>query len=42
MIKRVRSGFYVIVYDRCGRKVPELCEVFTTEKEAKHYLAIVG
>lgn len=42
MIVRVRRGFMVIVRDRMGRKVPELCDVFSTEKEARHYLALVG
>lgn len=42
IIKRTKSGFLVVVYDRRGRKVPELCDVFSTEKEAKHYFALVG
>jgi hypothetical protein len=42
MIKRVRSGFLVLIYDRMGRRVPEVCELFESEKAARAYLAIVG
>ena len=42
MIKRIKSGFVVIVFDRMGRKVPELCDCFESEKAARAYLALVG
>lgn len=41
-IKRVKGGFLVIIRDKGGRKVPDLCDIFRSEKEARAYLAIVG
>lgn len=41
-IKRVRGGFLCVIRDRGGRKVPDLCLAFATEKEARAYLDLVG